>query len=225
MLQMNTGELPARTDYSQYGREYLGGLLERFKRLARRLPNAPAYDLSENAWWALGRHHGLVTPLLDWTYSPYIAAFFAFIDYGESKNQGLRTGQYEGSIQSMPCDRVAVWELALRQDSFPDDGSFTWFEESTGAAYRQNAQQGVFTRLDHPTYADLESYLQATKRLHLLRCLEIPASDLVKALSDLDLMGINLATLFPDLDGAAARANLGSKWPFLSLLEKYSASD
>src|SRR5216684_5100738 len=34
-------------------------------------------DLDEETTWAVGRHYGLITPLLDWSESPYIAVFFS----------------------------------------------------------------------------------------------------------------------------------------------------
>jgi hypothetical protein len=73
------------------------GYLQRFKDYSIGLPAFESSNLSENEWWALGRHHGLITPLLDWTKSPFVAAFFAFLDYADHLNPGSKAEPIVGA--------------------------------------------------------------------------------------------------------------------------------
>ncbi len=73
---------------STLSREYEGGsiksedrkeLLKQFK-LAMRGRGPELKFLDENEIWAYGQHNGLLTPLLDWTKSPFVALYFSFVE-------------------------------------------------------------------------------------------------------------------------------------------------
>lgn len=140
---------------------------------------------------ALAQHHGLPTRLLDWTISPYVAAFFAFSDV-------VTLGRWEG--------RVAIWILDAR--------SPVWGEDSVhivNLVSRENerlrAQLGRFT-INKTSFRTLEEYVASARNEPSLRQASIPASEAYKGLADLAVMGISHARLFPGLDGAVRTARL-----------------
>ena len=181
--------------YLHQAREILRRFRDHVAALSHDLAN-----LSEDDLWALGRHHGLATPLLDWTESPYVAAYFAFEPilrvYERGHIQDDRAGK----------DSVRVWALRLYEDIHVKD-EFEIVRAVPPGANRQRAQHGAFTKLLSAEHSTLEEYLQARSHGHFLQAIDIPRTAALDALNDLRLMNITPFTLFPDLDGAAQQAN------------------
>jgi hypothetical protein len=117
---------------------------------------------------------------------------------------------------------VAVWvfhasEIASPYDGIWDDDTFPGIDW-TYASARQRAQEGVFTRLSHPIFADLEQYLRnklvarsVSACLVRIEILNSAVSDLLK---ELERRGINEASLGfmdesdnPQLDEIVERCN------------------
>lgn len=182
--------------------------LRAFKAFAVGLQGIQTNDLNEDEWWALGRHHGLITRLLDWSYSPYVAAFFAFVDHAARSMPGFSDGLPE-KIGFDSTSHVSVWALAPFRD-LEIDREFEILQPRRDQFLRQRAQAGLYTRLRHDLYLDLASYLEAKQVGHYLEEIRIPCGEIGKALYDLKLMNITYSTLFPDLDGAARDANLAT---------------
>lgn len=187
----------------------LAKILREFKDLAVGLPGIKSRELEDIDWWALGRHYGLMTPLLDWTKSPYVAAFFAFSGFAEQASPGsTKDGSLDlrEFLRSSSGKSVAIWAFMAGHNI--DAGELEVLSPRIDIGHRQRAQRGLFTRLNHNESLDIETYLSALKPEYPpLRKYLIPGEQTPKALSDLRLMNITFATLYPDLEGAALQAN------------------
>jgi FRG domain-containing protein len=179
--------------------------LETFQYAARgRRGHNPAV-LSENEWWSLGQHFGLATPLLDWTRSPFAAAYFAFeeltsdstdyrVVYGLDQNAVRQKSEELLNGPSLEQGRPPVVEFI---DPMSDENQ------------RLVSQGGLFTRA--PVGMPIEQWVarefENSSSAVLLR-IEIPNSDRAPCLRALSRMNISHLSLFPDLSGSSRSANI-----------------
>lgn len=190
----------------------------------RGLNPAPIRD--DNEWWALGQHNGLCTPLLDWTKSPFVAAYFAFIGRGTSQT-GLRAvcALHVPSVEFV-CQRIQAEEerrlirearqtsqasaLAAGASVLLPRPEVEFIAPFSDENQRLVNQGGLFTRA--PDGMNIEEWVRArfkgASTDQTLRKLLIPNDDRPDCLKVLNRMNINHLTLFPDLYGASLYCNL-----------------
>jgi hypothetical protein len=186
--------------------------LDRFKDSirGRRGPN-PA-RLRTRDQWALGRHHGLHTPLLDWTASPYVALYFAFREPSPPENQREDNWTEDRVIYQIDPDGVSYWTELF--NSRLEDGKrelhLEFFRPDVHDNNNLIVQNGYFS-CSSPPWMDIKSILlravTASHMTPLMTKVTVPDRDRDEVLADLDRMNINDLTLFPDIYGAAQYSN------------------
>lgn len=204
-------------------------IIEDFERHAHLYTDTRKID-SKLEWLSLMQHHGAPTRLLDWTFSPYIAIFFALneveIDIHSTERQYCALYAFNYYPISKKLSKDDTYKH-LFQDNFlyknivsktmPElenaflSGGFNDSIPRTilplipfNSHTRLRIQQGLFLC---PTHFPFEDTLLSTLKdidypiENIIRKYLIPVELKPQIIIELNHMNINDATLFPDIEG------------------------
>lgn len=166
-------------------------------------------------WIALMQHHGSPTRMLDWTKSPYIAAFIAFENVYKEKGDiaiwaidslWLKQATIE-KIKSC-CTNIDLKNIKKDSEIIKlvnAEFKVVFPLEPTIMNERLTIQQALFLFPSGKALSfeeNLKAYVDNDSKKHIKKII-VPKSQGLSCLIELHRMNINAATLFPGLDGFA----------------------
>lgn len=189
-------------------------LLEKFKQLSPHYLTTETKPRNTLEWLALMQHHGAPTRLLDWTYSPYIAAFFALesatdesaiwqIDYILLRHEARARLKIENGNEDYGSSDTLFAKLDLETILYGIDDQIVIPFVTEQFNERQMLQQGLFLFGTDASSSFQSQLTQTVSSLNLKIITKyVLATDVrEKGLKELALMNISHKTIFPGLDG------------------------
>lgn len=190
-------------------------LLRNFRKYAHRdvVPQDSIWN-----WLSIAEHHGLPTRLLDWTYSPLIAAHFAtcnlekfningaiwYVDFKKIRNllpNKLKSQLKKDGGFTLTVETLNKAVKSLHEFDNLSSSEYVAFFEPPSLDERIVNQHALFSIMSNPRGL-LDDWLK--KHPSLFRKIIIPASLKWEIRDKLDKANITERVLFPGLDGLSS---------------------